>query len=216
MQKPSFGALLKGLPFWFYLIVALCLAGLLFWLYKSAGTVSTDIGALTGKSAVATQSTFTADEKTVQTLIQNYELKAHSYNTYKDASIRFGIYSGTYLTEVNQYFDSLDGTNNWDIVSQSEVTRVKIISKTDEKIIALACVNDTELELSSAGRLLKQLPTVTFAGAYVFVSSSHAWKLANYINVTDTAAASDTYIKSSADLQDLTGSLDPLLTLKCK
>jgi type III secretory pathway component EscV len=44
MQKQTFGALLKGLPFWLYLVIALFLAGLLFWLFKSAENFSIDLG----------------------------------------------------------------------------------------------------------------------------------------------------------------------------
>jgi hypothetical protein len=116
---------------------------------------------------------------------------------------------------VNQYYASQDGTQVWVIISQADISRIKLISKSGEKIIALACVNATELELNPKGKLVKQLPTSTFAGAFVFTSEAGTWKLANFIDVTNLTTAKETYANSSADLQELTGSLGPLLSIKC-
>jgi hypothetical protein len=217
MQKQTLGALLKGLPFWLYLAVALILAGLIFWLYKSIDTASMEISlAAANLEAGLPQGTLTADEQTAATLIQNFELRAHTINAYKNATLRAQVYTGPFLDTVDQYYDGLDGTNDWIIFSQAEISRVKLISKTDSKIIALACVNASELELDQKGKLVKQLPVSTFAGAFVFVSDAGTWKLANFIDVSNAASARETYANSAADLQELTGSLNPLLAIKCK
>jgi len=214
MQKNKLSPLLRGLPVWLYLITALILAGLLFAVYqhlkalpltstsKSAGNPSTGV-------------TLNADSQQAQSLIQNYEVNGHTINAYKNSTVRAAIYTGPLLAERDQVYESLDGTNDWIIVSAAAASPVKIVSKTDNKIIALACVSDSELELDSKGNLIQQLPTVSFAGAYVFVNIDKTWKLANFIDVTDPTKARLAYSKSSAELQALSGEVGPLLDISC-
>ena len=217
MNKNGIGPLLKGLPYWFLIPVGLLLAGSIFWLFTTIKP---------GSSAASTASTYktstpiveiTVDDQTqiIKDLIENFEVNAHTFNVYQSADKRAKFYTGTLLSEWNQYYSSLDGTNNWTIVSQTAVTNLKVVSQTDEKIIALACVSDSELEVDPKGKLLQQDPVNSFAGAYVFVKAGGTWKLAYFLNVTDTNTALAYYQKSAADLQELSGPVSDLTNIKC-
>ena len=217
MKKNGIAPLLKGLPYWLFIFIGLCLAGLLYFVYQNTrSSVSTSTAAgITASKSASSESTFTADEANVKTLIENFEVNAHTINTYRSADKRAAYYTGTYLDEWNEYFSSLDGTNNWTIVSQSSISKVKIVSSSVEKIIALACVNNSELSVDQDGKLLKQLPLDSFAGAYVFVPSGSAWKVANFLDVSDSNSARQTYASSPADLQELSGAISKLLQISC-
>jgi hypothetical protein len=216
MPKSLFASYFKKPLLWVCLAVGIILVIALFLVMnlqsdkqstKTAGTSNT------GLLAAATP----ADDKsaTVQALIKNYEVRGHSINTFRSADKRAQIYTGAFLDEWNAYYDSLDGSNNWTIVSEANVTQLKIVGYTDTKIIALACLSENELELDQKGKLVRQLPTNNFAGAYVFVSTEKTWKLANFINVTDTARARTIYNSLSNELKELSGPLSPLLKISC-
>jgi len=154
--------------------------------------------------------------KEVQTIIETYEVAAHNINTYQSADRRASIFSGTFLDELNQYFSTPDQPTAWTIVTQANVTQVKVLSYSSSEIIVLACVSDQELELNDQGKLVKQLPSASFGAAYVFVHADANWKLGNYLNVTDPKSARTIYAAMAQDLQQLSGPVDPLLNISCK
>lgn len=216
MKKNGVAPLLRGLPYWLYIFIGLCLAGILYFIYLNTRTSAAAALATSTEAAnTAIQSTFTADEADVKKLIENFEVNAHNINTYRSADKRATYYTGTYLEEWNNYFASLDGTNSWTIVSKSSVSKLKVVSSSADEIVALACVSNSELSVDQKGKLLKQLPVDSFAGAYVFVPSGTAWKVANFIDVSDSNSARQTYASLPADLQELSGSISQLLQITC-
>ncbi len=216
MQKSLFASYFKKPLLWICLGLGIILVIALFLVMNHQSDTQPTKTAVTSNTGLLTAATPANDKNaTVQALIKNYELKGHSINTFRSADKRAQIYSGAFLDEWNAYYDSLDGTNNWTIVSEANVTQLKIVDYTDTKIIALACLSENELELDQKGKLVRQLPTNDFAGAYVFVSSEKTWKLANFINVTDAARARTIYNSSSDELKELSGSIAPLLKISC-
>jgi hypothetical protein len=195
------------IPAWtFLLVLASLLVALLFLgMEKQKTQVDQETTALTEQHG-----------KEVQTLIETYEVAAHNINTYQSADRRAGIFSGTFLDELNQYFSTLTRPATWTIVTQAGVTQIKVLDYSPAKIIALACVSDQELELNDQGKLVKQLPAASFAAAYVFVFADASWKLGNYLNVTDPKSARTTYAAMTEELQQLSGPVDPLLNIDCK
>jgi hypothetical protein len=217
MKKSGLHPLLKGLPYWLYLVFVLSLAGIIFLIFHlSSASITGNPSAAAGAMTPAAGGNFSPDEASIKSKIETFEVSAHTINVYRSAEKRASLYTGTYLQEWDDYFYSLDGTNNWTIVSQSTVSKVKIVSSSTEKIIALACVNDSELSVDPAGKLLKQLPAESFAGAYVFVNTAGTWKIGSFINVSEASSARKIYQAMPSDLQELSGPLSDLLKITCK
>jgi len=217
MKNSGLHPLLKGLPYWLYLIFVLCLAGILFLIFHLSGTnpsASSEVKVETNSSE--TDNLFSADETSVKKMIEDFEVNSHTINVYRSEDKRAEVYTGTYLKEWDDYFNSLDGTNNWTIVSESSVSKVKIVDTTTEKIVTLACVADSELSVDQSGKLLKQLPSDSFAGAYVFENTQGSWKVGSFINISDTTSARKTYNALPTDLQELNGPFSDLMKISCK
>lgn len=217
MKKTGLHPLLKGLPYWLYLVFAVGLAGILLLIIHLAKTISSDnsVG-ISAAHSVGTATLFSKDEASVKSLVEKFEVNSHTINVYRSTDKREEIYTGTYLKEWNDYFDSLNGNNNWTIVSESIVSKIKVVHSTEEKIIALACVTDSELSVDQAGKLLRQLPAESFTGAYVFVKIQGNWKIGSFVNISDSTAARKTYNAMPSDLQELNGPLSDLLNISCK
>ena len=217
MQKSIFASYVKKPLFWVVLVAGIALLiALILIITKQENAVAEKTKSSLSSNGLYLAAT-PADEKsaTMLALIKNYELKGHSINTFRSQEKRSEIYTGAFLTEWNNYYDSLDGTNNWTIVSEANVTQLKILDYSDEKITALACLSENELELDPKGKLVRQLPAVNFAGAYIFVYTEKTWKLANFINVTDPARARSIYAGLPEELQQLSGSIGSLLKISC-
>lgn len=216
MQKSIFAQYFKKPHFWVCLAAGILLVATLILIITRQENSTEEAKNTLSPSGLYSAAT-PADEKgtTVQILIKNYELKGHSINTFRSQEKRAEIYTGAFLTEWNDYYAALDGTNNWTIVSEANVTRLKILEYSDEKITALACLSENELELDQKGKLVRQLPAVNFAGAYIFVYTEKTWKLANFINVSDPARARSIYAALPQELQQLSGSIGPLLQISC-
>jgi hypothetical protein len=77
-------------------------------------------------------------------------------------------------------------------------------------------VADSELSVDQSGKLLKQLPSDSFAGAYVFENTQGSWKVGSFINISDTTSARKTYNALPTDLQELNGPFSDLMKISCK
>jgi hypothetical protein len=213
IHSRSQNRLLENFPYWIVLIVGLGLAALLFFLIRWSQSAG---GGTTAPTATIPQATLDAQTQQAESLIDNFELNAHNINVYRSAALRADYYTGTLLDEWNSYFDSLDGTNTWRIVTGAQTSQVTLVNSSEEKITALACVTESRMELDQKGKLLQQLADTSFAGAYVFVPDGSTWKLGYFLDVSDAASARSTYASSAADLQELAGPILALLKIKCK
>jgi hypothetical protein len=151
----------------------------------------------------------------VKGIIETFELAGHTVKMYKNVDYRSTVFTGPYLDYINSYYLSFDESSTWTIVSQATVTTIKVIEYSDAKIRAAACVTEQKLDLNQKGKLLKQEPPVSFKGAYVFTKTDGSWKLASFLDMTQTETAKLEYGMMDADLKTITGDFESLNSITC-
>jgi hypothetical protein len=151
----------------------------------------------------------------VSRIIENFEIDGHTVKMYQDESYHAAVYTGPYLDYINGYYMSFDDTTPWPIVSEATVTSITVVEYSAEKIRALACVTEQKLDLDSKSKLIGQEPVNYINGAYVFLNVDGAWKLASYMDMSDTELARLEYSMMDEELQEITGSFNSLTGMVC-
>jgi hypothetical protein len=196
----------KGLPIWVYLIIGILLAIPIFFVIRHLRE--------TAIQTAITQATDAHGDE-VGAIIAEFEIAGHNLNVYKNADERAAAYTGDSLQAISQSEASANADTVWTVVTQAHVTDTRVIEYSANKIRAVACVSEDQLQLNDKGKLLKQLGTKNFMGAYVMVNENGVWKQADYLDVTDATMAQSQYKKMSAAEQTAIGSLTYLLDFRC-
>jgi hypothetical protein len=151
----------------------------------------------------------------VSRIIEDFEIDGHTVKMYQSEAYHAEVYTGPYLEFIDGYFLSFNETTPWPIVSEASVTRIIVIEYSAEKIRALACVTEQKLDLDSKSKLIGQEPVSYVNGAYVFLKEDSVWKLASYLDMSDTDTARLEYSMMDEELKEITGSFNSLIGLTC-
>ena len=151
----------------------------------------------------------------VSQIIEDFEIDGHTVKMYQSEAYHAEIYTGPYLEYINGYYLSFNETTPWPIVSEASVTRIIVAEYSAEKIRALACVTEQKLDLDSKSKLIGQEPVSYINGAYVFLKEDGRWKLASYLDMSDTDTARLEYSMMDDELKEITGSFSSLTGLSC-
>jgi hypothetical protein len=151
----------------------------------------------------------------VSQIIEAFEVDGHTVKMYQDEAYHAEVYTGPYLEYINGYYLSFNETTPWPIVSEASVTRIIVVEYSAEKIRALACVTEQKLDLDSESKLIGQEPISYINGAYVFLKEDGKWKLASFLDISDTETARLEYSVMDDELKEITGSFSSLTGLTC-
>jgi hypothetical protein len=151
----------------------------------------------------------------VSRIVENYEVDGHTIKMYQDESYHAEVYTGPYLEYIDGYYLSFDNSTPWPIVSEAEVTSITVVEYSAQKIRALACVTEQKLNLDSKSKLISQEPVNYINGAYVFLNVDGKWKLANFLDMSDTEMARIEYSMMDDALKEITGSFKSITGMNC-
>ncbi len=147
----------------------------------------------------------------VSKIIKNLELKWHSFEAHINPTVESEIATEPFLSTFGyeKFGDAIYDWPSWSVITSAQVSAIRVIEYTPERIKALASVDRIFKDVTPEGDVIKEARAEGTCGVYVFVRENDVWKLKGFFLTLGNPYDVDRDWENSPWLHEVIGELPP-------
>ena len=141
----------------------------------------------------------------VSQIIENFELKWHSYEAYIDPNVGTEVATDPFFHARGyaKFGEAIYDWPTWSVITSAQVSKIRVVEYTGNRIKAVSLVGRIFSDVTPEGVVVEAKRPNGICGVYVFSREDNMWKLKAFFNTAGNASDIEREWQNSAWLREI-------------